>query len=34
MTTMLVPGTGTTTSATPNNRTLNPAIAMATLRSP
>ena len=32
MTTMLVPGTGTTRSATPKMRTLKPAIAMATLR--
>ena len=34
MTTMLVPGIGTTRSATPKTRTLNPAIAMATLRTP
>ena len=34
MTTRLVPGTGTTRRATPKVRTLNPAMATATLRSP
>jgi hypothetical protein len=34
MTTMLVPGTGTTRSATPKIKTLKPAIAIATLRTP
>ena len=34
MTTTLVPGTGTTRRATPNMRTLNPAMAVETLRSP